>query len=182
MKYACLAVVLSVGTLAAGEPTEPAKEDGGSKRAAQVMSLAHASRDHMDRLERLVRDGGRVEAILAELKALDADLKKARGTVNWSSTQAEDGARSSAQKLADASGSVAERLGKLMEAAPNAVREPLRKSVRRALRIRKECEKRIAEINVGGRPDPFAEFMAPKLPAATENPSRDAQIDTSGHR
>ncbi|MBI5881608.1 MAG: hypothetical protein HZB91_00655 [Elusimicrobia bacterium] len=182
MRYACLAVVLFIGVLAAGEPAEPAKEEGASKRAALVMSLADASRERMDRLERLVRDGGRVEAILGEVKALEADLKKARGTVNWASTQGEEGARSAAQKLAVTSGDIAERLGKLAETAPNAAREAFKKGERRALRTRKECEKRIAEIDVGGRPDPFAEFMAPKLPAATENPSRDAQIDTSGHR
>lgn len=179
MKYACLAVVLFVGTLAAGEPAPERKE---SKTVALALKLAQDSLDHADRLERLIQEEGRVEAVIGEIAALDKDLKKARGSVDWAAAQGVDGARDAALKLAEALDKVARKVGKLAGSAPDAAKDLLKRSARRAQRIRKDCERRIAEIDVGGRPDPFGEFMTPKLPAAPENPSRDAQIDTSGHR
>ncbi|MFA6316219.1 MAG: hypothetical protein WC943_02285 [Elusimicrobiota bacterium] len=172
-----LAVLLLAAGIASGQP---APEPSTGPQALAALGLADSVKVRVERLERLVAGKGRVEAVLAEAAALRGDFKKARGVVNWAATQGEQGGREGASKVAETAGEAAARIAKLVPDAPPASRETLKKLVRAALRTRKECEKRIAELDTGVRPDPFAEFMMPMTPAAPKNPSRDAQIERSG--
>ncbi|MBI5623682.1 MAG: hypothetical protein HY924_07895 [Elusimicrobia bacterium] len=168
---ACAVLLSCAGArLAAETASAPAPVVGelvSAGRAEAALALADNIGARVDRLERLAAMGGRVEAFIAETKALEKDLRSALRAVNAAATLGEGSARQAAVRLAEASKDVSSRLGKLEGSAPNAAREPLKKVVRRGGWTSRACEKRVAELAVGGSRDPFTEFLIPQPPAET---------------
>ncbi|MBI5209763.1 MAG: hypothetical protein HY927_07325 [Elusimicrobia bacterium] len=161
---------------------QPAGELTAGKNAGCAADRTEGAQKRAARLESLARDNGPSQEIVAEAKLLLQDLKKARGAVNWAAVEREQGARVAARRLAEAAAEVESKVEKLLSIAPAEARAVLQKVVRTARKTRSECEKRIAEIDVGGSPDPFAEYALPRVAPVPENPSRDAQIEAAGKR